>query len=233
MFSGKSGFAPAQATNLSLRTIPLFPNRFRANLRYHEGAVQLNSTSGAVASYVFSANGLYDPNITGTGHQPAGFDQMMLSYEHYTVIRSRLFVTARNISGNVNPTFAVSVRAGTTATTLYEQIVEDGACQISRLMGANIYGSMVQVRADADIAQWQGIANVLMHEELAGSVAANPAEQTYYHLQAWDANNDTASVRCDVTIEYEAWFTEPRSLTQSLSRGIKTLCKEVNCEGKR
>ena len=39
--------------------------------------VSLNPTVGAVASADFAANGLYDPYLSGVGHQPMGFDQLM------------------------------------------------------------------------------------------------------------------------------------------------------------
>lgn len=41
------------------------------------------------AEYTYGANCLYDPNISGTGHQPLGFDQMMAFYSRYRVLSSK------------------------------------------------------------------------------------------------------------------------------------------------
>ena len=58
-------------------------------MRYVE-EFELNPGLGSVASYVFRANGLYDPNYTGAGHQPYGFDQWMTYYNQFTVLGSKM-----------------------------------------------------------------------------------------------------------------------------------------------
>ena len=37
---------------------------------------QLTCTAGALQQYTFAMNGLYDPNLTGTGSQPRYFDTL-------------------------------------------------------------------------------------------------------------------------------------------------------------
>jgi len=69
-----------------------FPQKMVMTHKYCD-KVQLTSTLGVITNYLFSTNGLYDPNITGTGHQPAYFDQMTPIYNNYTVIMSRIKVT--------------------------------------------------------------------------------------------------------------------------------------------
>jgi len=54
--------------------------------------LQLISSSGAT-HYNFRANSCYDPDYDGAGHQPMGFDQMALKYNHYQVLGSRIKVT--------------------------------------------------------------------------------------------------------------------------------------------
>ncbi len=75
----------------------------------------INPTTGAPATYVFSCNGLYDPNITGTGHQPHGFDQLMQNYKNYQVLSSSIEVV-------LFPK-ALLVGGQTTTTTLAPQIL--------------------------------------------------------------------------------------------------------------
>ena len=59
-------------------------------LRYVE-TISLTSTSSQV--YNYRANSVYDPNETSTGHQPMGFDQMALKYNHYLVLGARMKVS--------------------------------------------------------------------------------------------------------------------------------------------
>ena len=47
---------------------------FRTKLKYVE-AVVLQSVAGAVGRNVFSPQNMFDPNNTGTGHQPMFWDQ--------------------------------------------------------------------------------------------------------------------------------------------------------------
>lgn len=63
------------------------PESVIVKLKYAE-RITLTSTVGAITYYSFRAD-CYDPNLTGTGGQPTGFDQWMAFYEKYRVIKSR------------------------------------------------------------------------------------------------------------------------------------------------
>lgn len=53
-------------------------------LKYSE-VVSITCTSGAVGTYVFRLNSPYDPNFSGSGHQPYYFDEMTSLYTTYVV----------------------------------------------------------------------------------------------------------------------------------------------------
>lgn len=54
----------------------------------------LNPGLGATAWYGFRANGIYDPDYSGAGHQPLYRDEFAVLYSEYAVISSRIKVTA-------------------------------------------------------------------------------------------------------------------------------------------
>lgn len=197
------------------RWMPVFPARTKALLRYADTA-GLTGTSGAVATYVLSANGLYDPDITGTGHQPMGFDQLMLSYNHYAVIKSKIFVTFRNDSSASQPTVLIGLHADATPITVPQRILEFGLCNSTTLEFKGVSGSTKSLEMSCDIKKFQGVQDVTDDTELHGTAAANPAEQTYWHVQLWDSGGLSNTSRIDFVVEYEAWFLEPRELTESL-----------------
>ncbi len=201
---------------VQVSTIPLYPPRFKARLRYFTTAT-LSSTSGAVASHVFSANGLYDPDITGTGHQPAGYDQVMLSYEHYTVLRSKITATFHNNTSTVAPTAAVSLNASSTPITIWDQIMEDGAVNAYRMNPSPQAGSICTLEYVCDVKRFAGVDDLMDNSDYRGSLTTMPAEQSYFILQIWNTELGTSSSAVDVLIEYEAVFTEPRKLTESLA----------------
>ncbi len=223
---GKWSSQPLQLGNeIDVGKIPLFPPSYRATLRYSD-ALTLTSTSGVVASYVFSTNGLFDPDVTGTGHQPAGFDQMMLSYEHYTVLNARITATFHNTSTTTAGTVAISVNAASTPVTVYQQILEDGVVSYCRIGQFGVANAIQTLQRSCNIGRFGGVPNVLDDNNYRGTVAANPAEQSYFILQSWSIEASTVTCSVDFVLEYDAVFTEPRKLTESLRAPLMQALKE-------
>lgn len=208
-------------TDVQARWAPVFPARTTRLLRYSSSSY-LAGTSGVVASNVLAANGLYDPEITGSGHQPMGFDQLMLSYNHYTVTSCRLVVTFHNLAAST-PTVSLKVDGGSTPSTVADTIVEFGLNTHSTLEAKSTFGACKVLEQRVSIRKFEGVKDVMDVVDLRGSVAANPAELTYFHVQCWDNTGTTTNVLCEIVMEFSAVFTEPRMLTPSLSGLLKTL----------
>jgi len=201
--------------NLQENWVPVFPARTTRRLRYSTSA-SITGTAGVVGTYIFSANGLYDPDVTGTGHQPMGFDQLMLSYNHYFVTAAKIYVGFRN-SSVTNPNVAIRVVADATATTVVDTIMEYGLLNTDVLDYKGTSGSVKRLTESVSIRKIQGVDDILDCEELGGTAATNPVEQTYFHIVTWDISGTNYTVLFDVVIEYTAVFVEPRLLTPSLT----------------
>lgn len=197
--------------------MPLFSAKTVKRLRYST-SMSLASTSGVVVSYVFAANGLFDPDVTGTGHQPMGFDEMMLYYNHYCVYSCECIVIAKGASAN-KMTVCVRQDAAATPITVIDRIVELGGSVIEYLELGATSGSTKRLEASIDIARLQGISRSALTADstLRGSVTANPSELSYFHVQVWDAAGQTGTVNCDVILNFVAAFIEPRDITESLA----------------
>ncbi len=202
-----------------LRRTPLFPiHRYYTGQLYFDGAATLTGTSGTVASYVFIANGLYDPNVTGTGHQPMGFDQMMAIYEQYTVVRSTITVEFNNTS-----TFPVRaylyLAPDTTALTNTAGIVENGLVKHVSLAAAGTAGCLKRLSLNCDVARYFGRRSqreLLDDVNLFGTAAANPTEGVYFVIAIQDFNaSATATVNILPEISYDSIYWEPRKLSPS------------------
>lgn len=209
------------ATGVSVPMRPLFPMRSKVlRLNYQEN-VSVTTGASSVGNYVFAANGLYDPNVTGTGHQPLGFDQMMLIYNHYCVVRSRIIVTARNASSTLGAYIAVSKHAGSTPLTVDSRLIESGMIKYSYLAPKSNNGFTKILSEQMDIARFTGVDDVLDVTELRGSIGSNPAEGQYFDVSAWNPDDATqVPIYLEVLIEFDAIFTEPQEITQSLTRPI-------------
>jgi len=78
--------------------------------------VDITSTVGAFAVYDYAANGLFDPDITGGGHQPYGFDQWTTFYSKLTVVRSKCVVKAVGVTAPI--VWGVTFGRGATGSVL-------------------------------------------------------------------------------------------------------------------
>lgn len=199
---------------LTVRRIPLFGLRTRRRLQYFQ-RVALTGTASAVTAYVFSANGPYDPDITGTGLQPVGFDQLMVFYNHYTVINSRIRVVFQN-TGTVDTHVSVSVSGTSSVTTDEAVLVANGEIIYTVVTPTGIAGSIATLRCSTNAAKFQGIDDVMDDPNMRGDSASNPVEQLYYHCSLWNPASATVpTVLLDAYIEYDVIFHEPRKAALS------------------
>lgn len=204
-----------QNTGLSIRSMPLFGQRTRRVIQYADNFISITSGAGTAGGYVFSANGAYDPNITGTGHQPMGFDQMMLFYNHYVVTRSRIRVQFAATT-TAQPNVALAVSGSSTLLTTSTQILEVGRCSTLWATGSNVANSHGSLQASCNLRLFQGVNNVVDDPDMRGDSASNPAEQVYYIIYVWNPIDSTVtSASVQVFIEYDTVFQEPRTATQS------------------
>lgn len=204
-----SFYAPVVA-----RTKTGVPQRLRINHRYC-ATLKRTSTGGALNTYVFSANGMYDPDITGTGHQPSYFDNMSALYDHYTVLSSR--IKLRLVSSIADATgsslqCAIMVTDGTGITvTNVENMIEQPRCVWTHLSAlSNTYGPQNSLQIGFNAWRTFG-SRALSDAELRGSPAANPTEQQYYTIGLCEATGTgTVAAIYEVVIEYQAEWTEPK-----------------------
>lgn len=202
------------------RTTPLFPpTKRQPNLRYYDYAQQLSAAAGFANSRFFIANGLFDPDISGGGHQPMGFDQMMLVYTTYHVVRATITITGQTeVNGSA---LGIYLSPDTTNITDPLRLVENGLLRLVHL-GPDSNGTnnrMASVSMSIDIPAYfsrLGRRSILNDDNLGGTAAANPFEGVYFGVVAFCFYSSAAVVvDYDVLITYDAIFSEPRKLTVS------------------
>lgn len=80
------------------RSLQPFPQRSIQRMKYCE-AIPITWSLGSTANvYRFNLNSIFDPNRSGTGHQPYGHDTMQTLYNRYRVIgvKWNIFATGYN-----------------------------------------------------------------------------------------------------------------------------------------
>lgn len=205
-------------TSVTNSFIPIFPTKVIRWLRYCTD-FSLSSSLGVMATHVFSASGLYDPDITSTGHQPLGFDEMMRHYEHYHVLVCRWKVVFRN-TGNDGGFVGARVDADASPLSVYTDALENGRMASDILDKAGTTYSWKELQGVVDNVKVMGLtrANYLADGNSRGTVTSNPSEQTYLHFSMWNPFGTNCTCQGSITLEFLACFTEPRPLAPSLRR---------------
>jgi len=214
--------ATNSTTGMTVRNMPLFGYRTRRTVPYYASG---SFTTGAsvAGTYVFSANGIFDPDITGTGGQPMGFDQMMIFYNHYTVVRSRIRLEVANLTTNVLTNAGIAVRGSSTPTTVIEQLIETGDIAFVHLTYTGQAQSIGRLTRSVNAGQFQGINSVMDDPNMRGDSASNPTEQLYFHVSCWNPYSATVgTIGFEAVIEYDVVFHEPRvgSLSVELAHAM-------------
>lgn len=198
-------------------TRTLAPRTRRFKLRYVNSVTLDPPVAGVTANYYFSANGMFDPNITGVGHQPLGFDQYMAMYDHYVVTKSKCTVYNQN---NSSDPICLGIFLNDDTANLHntvEQINEQPNTKWRYLSADGNGASAGTVTKYFNTAKDLGRKSVLSDPQLKGSAAANPTEQMFYqiYLGTLDPAMDHPGTVVQVIIEYEGYFIEPKDLAQS------------------
>lgn len=159
---------------------------------------------GQSASYVFSANGLYDPNISGGGHQAMGFDQLAALYGEYVVVGSNISVYFQN-SQTTGAGVVYGINLCTSATAVQTARYIENGNGVHILSEFNGSGNNTHKLTYACDMNKETYSDVLTDESYAGTASTNPTEQRYYHVWAGPPNysSDLSSVQCVVTITFD------------------------------
>jgi hypothetical protein len=200
--------------------------RYRTTLYYYDAPI-IATGAAAAGTYVYSTNGLYDPDITSTGHQPMAFDQIMLSFDHYCVLKSTMYCSFRNNSTTYPLSCCVSLNGSPTAITDYTRLSENGTCVRDRLNIISASGSMSSLEMPCNVAKFGTVPSILSNPDYQGTVAANPVEQSYFHLSVWNPADATVTgSNCEIFIVYDVVFSEPRKNTVSVQTAIAQILRE-------
>lgn len=200
-------------TNLSLGLG--FPKKVTMAHKYSEN-ITLVSSTGALKTYQYSCNGMYDPNITGTGHQPFYYDQLSALYNHYCVIGSKIKLTFVP-QDSVQVAFAVALYVDDDTSITYTDPSQVPEFTTGKYRMINCDSTdTVGVMTDKWSARKYFGKGVLANTDLQGALNINPNEQSYYTILMRSLSGvDTVSVQVHVEIEYIAVWKELKDITGS------------------
>lgn len=189
-----------------------FPNSIITKIRYCE-YLSLTSTTGARALNVFAANGTFDPDISGVGHQPMYRDTYAAIYDQYVVIGSKITASFACKTTGLGMIVGIVADDDSTVSTVVDTLMEQNN-SVHTMAGApgspvvTLFNNFSPLDAFGVDAIDDGSSQT--------AVGSNPTELFCYAV--WAASADGSSTTaCDVKveIEYTVKFAELVSPTQN------------------
>lgn len=200
------------------------PKTYTCRLKYAE-EVQIDCGSNSYAEYVFCANDLFDPNVTGTGHQPNGFDELMGFYKTAIVTSSFIKVRPVQIDASYEQLNAyLFIRQSALSTgeafTATSQALE---CEKhSKVIVIGGYaGKSQNWKEDKVFSRWNGKrwfgkGYLPGAREFSCDAGSSPTERCFYRIFNVSVGaNNPAAMNILVEIQYTVTFTEEALLPQS------------------
>jgi len=182
------------------------PAKLHVKLRYQQNV----SLSGVtLETQRFRMNSLFDPDSTGTGQQPQGFDELAAIYTRYKVNACRMRVTYYNEAGK-----AVNViTTPSTGATNYSDIqsiatAPQAKCDLLTAAGGSrdrVIHTLYQKPKSAE--GWP-----TNPQGLAASTGANPEFLWYAHCAVGNAGANTTAVDVSCQMVYYVTFFDPKRL---------------------
>lgn len=191
------------------------PSSLILPLIYSEN-VSMDCTNGATNTYLFRLNSLYDPNRSGTGHQPYMFDQFSALYDVYVVTGCKVsvtFTTEAPIYMNV----AIHGDKDTLTPTNISELIE---------LPRTLYGAINDQTQPLVLTKYFSIdelwgssrSEIMSDDAFQGTASGNPTAQGTLHISGQAAilnDASTRTVNMNVRLKYYVTFKQPKVQAQS------------------
>lgn len=153
--------------------------------------IPINPSVVSYFPYVFRGNSLFDPNLTGTGHQPLYFDQYSAIYSKYRVLGSSVKLDVIN-NGAVSAMFYVcepntDQSSIVDLAALYEQ-ARSGAPKIVPI-AARVSSRMKKYASTRKVC---GLTKSQLYDDtFAAGISSSPSNTWYWNLLFGSVDNSS------------------------------------------
>lgn len=197
----------------------MFPNMLFMKLQYKENNAYVYSMSSGgsyLAERGYRQNSLFDPEYTGTGHQPYGFDDIATWYNFYTVVGCKATFYGRLVHGT-GPGVRVQMYANVyTTTSDFENTWEDPRGNLVARKTLTKFSTYDDTKFKlTKYFRTKDIRPVLMQGQGETPVSQNPVYTNYIWIHMKSADSQDATVNGSVILKYYCIFTNRLSVPQS------------------
>lgn len=205
---------PTSYSGRLLQALPVagFPEDLTVRLRYNMFQPISTSNTTGQAVYQFKMNSVYDPDQTGTGHQPLYRDQLYLIYRYAVVTKCHFTI-------NVSTTTISGVLINAQATT-YLATDTDSSTAVERGQTNQAFiqlGKPAKLEGDVDMASLFGVLPqaILTDDLYRHANNADPSQLAYLTLYMQDTESAASRISMVVTLDMTVNFREVIQVTSS------------------
>jgi len=162
---------------------------------------------------VFRINSLFDPDLTGVGHQPMGFDQLAVLYNRYRVYKA----TWKIVSPCSNDVFYVGALPanGSWTGTTWQEFMEQPN---SRYKAVGAGGTpTIYISGGAHLATLGGetTSEYGADDRFQALVTASPSEVMLLYVLHYNPTGSSITMRYNIQITYYVEFYDPKLISGS------------------
>lgn len=198
-----------QATTNVNRSLQPIPSRYICKMKYSETvSTDLNG------QFIFNLNSLYDPNRTGFGHQPYGFDPLAQLYNRYRVISCGWRITSPNTVIPRQLGCMPSNDPGISYTTFSELKENPRAKYVMHVPGA--YALVLSGKCYIPSLMGRTRSQYMADDKYQADVTGSPAELALLYIQTSKADDSAdTGANIQVILEYTVEWFDIKHIVQS------------------
>lgn len=200
-----------------LKSIPfILPSTHLCKLRYNT-SINMDASTGATAYHLIRANDLYDPDATGIGHQPLGFDQLSALYNKFVVLGSLIKCRFTTQTTGATAVQYVGVFPTTDAAISADpDILMEQKGIKKKLLGPYDAGTYPLVTSSYSAKKWWG-GKVSSNTGQSGTPSSSPNDIVNYAVWCGAVTPGVSPAVCyaNITVEYVVLFKDIKSLIGS------------------
>lgn len=188
-------------------------NKVSSQLRYCQEVSISGGSFGNATTIVFCVNGMYDPDITGIGHQPMGFDQLTGLYNRYCVYGCRYELELANTDQTEQRDVVVGTHVNLSSSTSTDAMLylENPDTDFRILENIKSTKSTTKFNGYIDIGKQYGRSKreITTEDDFWGETNSNPSNKVYLHIFAAGLNSTSPDTVIGVLrLTYYVWFDQ-------------------------
>lgn len=202
------------------RSLQPFSQRYISKMKYSEQVQVTGPGSGGIAAFRFNLNSIFDPNQTGTGHQPYGHDSLSAIYNRYRVISCKYVISAIPTGGTTGNQYGIvaALPANEVVNVAggLAEVQENPRCKfITQAPSATLKVLRGTVNLPSLVGRTK--TQYMADDRYAATYGSSPAEAAILNVFTGllNGNAETVSMQLNVMLEYTVESFDVKNLVQS------------------